>query len=69
MIGSLKGNVGYLGHDYCLIETAGGVALSAPLYRGASGAACLGGGCEGAGAYGSARGRNFALWLFESGVL
>lgn len=25
MIGSLKGNVGYLGHDYCLIETAGGV--------------------------------------------
>lgn len=25
MIGSLKGNVGYLGHDFCLIETAGGV--------------------------------------------
>lgn len=25
MIGSLKGNVGYLGHDYCLIETASGV--------------------------------------------
>lgn len=25
MIGSLKGNVGYLGQDFCLIETAGGV--------------------------------------------
>ena len=25
MIGSLKGNVGYLGTDYCIIETAGGV--------------------------------------------
>ena len=25
MIGSIKGNVGYLGHDFCLIETAGGV--------------------------------------------
>ena len=25
MIGSIKGNVGYLGSDFCLIETAGGV--------------------------------------------
>ncbi len=25
MIGSLKGNVGYLAQDYCLLETAGGV--------------------------------------------
>lgn len=25
MIGSLKGNVGYLGTDFCLLETAGGV--------------------------------------------
>lgn len=25
MIGSIKGNVGYLGPDFCLIETAGGV--------------------------------------------
>ena len=25
MIGSIKGTVGYLGPDFCLIETAGGV--------------------------------------------
>ena len=25
MIGSIKGSVGYLGPDFCLIETSGGV--------------------------------------------